>query len=502
MPKTPELKFANGEFLYRVYLDSFVVSFAEAVALKNFADIATQKIIEKALNEKCKFNPAYYPPSFLDQHQKDGVRWILTHKRSYLAHAPGAGKTATAIVAAHILNEKTLFIVPPSLTTNWEREIYKFTEMLGVWPTIGIVPQTAKRDSTAWRAQFIICPDSMLTKEWVQEKLLELKFRFIAVDEASRLKEPSAERSMAFYGGKNKRKAYQGLYQNAQRVVFLDGSPLLNRPLELWAPAFALSPQSIDCMSMHEFGLRYCGGRYNSEGFRPAWEYKGATNQRELRSKLQNDFMHVVTEESLNHPERMRSIVYTNQDTRSAKHKTFEVKHINRVSGKTEESQSQGALATIRKDLGISKVDWAIRYISERLQANPEEKILVFAWHREVCEKLHAGLFKFNSRLVMGGTPNESREKYFKEFQDGAIRVIAGNIQAMGRGHNLQRADRIIFVEFSWTDELNRQCEKRASRRGRIKPVRCEYVAVPGSLDERILQSVFRKNKIFKEVIG
>ena len=65
------------------------------------------------------------------------------------------------------------------------------------------------------------------------------------------------------------------------------------------------------------------------------------------------------------------------------------------------------------------------------------------------------------------------------------------------------RADRVIFAEFSWTDETNRQAEKRASRKGSDKEfVRCEYIVSPNSMDEVVLQSVFTKQKRVEKVIG
>jgi SNF2 family DNA or RNA helicase len=103
----------------------------------------------------------------------------------------------------------------------------------------------------------------------------------------------------------------------------------------------------------------------------------------------------------------------------------------------------------------------------------------------------------------MGGVPQKEREKILDAFQSGATRIIVGNIHAMGRGVNLQRANRVIFAEYSWSDELNRQCEKRASRKGSAQnSVRCDYVVVPNSIDETVLNAVFTKAKNVKEVIG
>jgi SNF2 family DNA or RNA helicase len=105
--------------------------------------------------------------------------------------------------------------------------------------------------------------------------------------------------------------------------------------------------------------------------------------------------------------------------------------------------------------------------------------------------------------MVTGGTKPSEREDIFRSFQSGHCRVIVGNIAAMGRGLNLQRAKRIIFAEYSWTDELNKQCEKRASRKGATADlVRCDYIVAAGTMDETVLTAVFTKAKNIERVIG
>jgi hypothetical protein len=341
----------------------------------------------------------------------------------------------------------------------------------------------------------------MLTKEWVLANLSRMKKRFIAVDEASRFKEPTSERSRAFFGGKTETRSFPGLFQSARHVVFLDGSPMPNRPMELWAPTYALHPESIDCLEQQDFGFRYCGAKMNERGH---WEFKHSTNEEELHDKLQKDFMHVVTEDKLSHPERRRSLLFMSQDVRSPEHKSWERRHLSKLSlTDIDEDMNRGEIATYRRELGLRKIPWVVDYVSERL-LRKSESILLFAWHRGVCEGLAKALKIFKPGLVMGGTSNTEREKIFGEFQSGRCKLIVANIQAAGRGHNLQKADRVIFAEFSWSDELNKQCEKRASRRGRDAKavVRCEYVVSPNSMDEPILNAIFTKQTRVNRVIG
>jgi SNF2 family DNA or RNA helicase len=433
-----------------------------------------------------------------DPHQIDGVNWVLSRKRSYLAHAPGSGKTCEAISAA-ILSEgpgPVLFIVPPQLTVNWEREIHKFAAWFNVWPAIGIIPTSEGKDSAPWRADFIICPDSMLTKDWVYEQLRARKWKFIAVDEASRFKEQTAERSVAFYGGSTGKVHWPGIFRDARHVVFLDGSPMPNRPIELWAPTYALHPEAIDCLDYDDFGYRYCGGGPNERG---VWEYKYSRNEAELKEKLQKDFMHVVTEDQISSPERLRSMLFMDSDVRSMEQKTWERRHLSDIRfADLDEKSSKGDLARFRKELGLRKVPWVVRYVKQRLEQN--ESILLFAWHREVCEALGEAL---DCPVIYGGTNPQHREEFFQKFQKGDKRPLVMNIAAGGRGHNLQRADRAVFAEFSWSDEMNRQCEHRGARRGnRAEFFRSDYIVCPRSMDEPVLQSVFTKQRRVKAVIG
>ena len=381
------LMFTNGQFHY----NGLTVQPKTAIRYQQYADSTARKVLDRILVKKY-FAPNPLLPAFLDPHQKEGVRWILSRSRSYLAHAPGAGKTAQAIVAALLTEERrpeTLFIVPPSLTLNWEREIVKFSgwgAAEALWPSISIIPDSSKQEYAGWKSDFIICPDSMLTKPWVLRRLIAMKKKFVAVDEASRFKESDAERTRALFGGLVGVNNFHspGLIQDARHAVLLDGSPMPNRPMELWAPTIAMAPQTIDFMPQEDFGFRYCGATINSYG---RWEFKHSSREEELRERLQKDFMHVVKEEQLDHPERLRSILLMNTKLSKDKEIEWGMKFSKSLNLKDidENSASQDELASIRKEIGLAKVDWTVNYISERLRTK-NESILIFAWHREVAE--------------------------------------------------------------------------------------------------------------------
>lgn len=515
---TEILKFKNGKFILEevsssklrsklskdprwegIANDAYITQDLGAAAnFRQLSDELTSKLFNQTFQSH--YEVPLLPQLSLDPHQVEGIRWVLGRKRSYLAHAPGAGKTVQAIIAS-CLSEgsgQVLFIVPPSLTLNWEREIYRFAPWVGNYSSVSIVPTSDREYEMDWTSGFIICPDSMMTKPWVYTQLLKMNKKFIAIDEASRFKDHQAERSLAFYGGVSKGRVFFGLFQKVRHVVFLDGSPMPNRPIELWAPSYALHPESIDCRDYNDFGYRYCGAKPNDRG---QWEYLYSSNEEELKQKLQKDFMHVVTEGQLIHPERLRSMVVMNEDVRSVEHKKWDSKNLGKYTFNGEEN-SRGDLARFRQELGLHKVSWIANYVKERIKEK-NESILLFAWHKDVIQHLTAYLLEFNPGKIVGGTAPRVREHLFSEFQKGNRKLLILNISAAGRGHNLQKADRVIFGEFSWTDEINKQAEKRASRRGSKKRfVRCEYIVCPNSVDEMVLNSVFGKERRVKKIIG
>lgn len=496
-----KLIFRKKEFVLIEGFKKTTLDIRAAIRFLRFADISARNILDRVIVKHYALTKSL--PPFLDAHQVEGVTWALTRSRSYLAHAPGAGKTLEAICIGALAKGtgKLLFIVPPTATANWEREIMRWIAVFDFWPSITIIPESLRRDTVDWNADIVICPDSMLTKPWVLEKLIAMKKKVVAVDEASRFKEPNAQRTIALFGGQLKNGVSPGLIQHARHAVLLDGSPMPNRPMELWAPTTAMAPATINFMDQTEFGHKYCGPTIN---YRGEWEFKNSSNEKELKRRMQKEFMHVVTEESLDHPERRRSILFMNQEPKlSAEHKAWERACLKTFNFKDiKEDMSQGDMATFRRELGIKKAPWVANYVSERLR-NKNESILLFAWHRDVVDELALRLGKFNPGVVMGGTSERQRERYFSEFQRGNRKLLVLNIASGGRIHNLQRADRVIFAEFSWTDETNKQCEKRAARKGNTKLfTRCEYIAAPNTMDEPIINGLFRKAQTIKRIIG
>jgi len=68
------------------------------------------------------------PGRKLKEHQRDGVKFLLTNKRCILADEPGLGKTSQAVVAALESGAKRILVITTaSLKSTWRREIALYT---------------------------------------------------------------------------------------------------------------------------------------------------------------------------------------------------------------------------------------------------------------------------------------------------------------------------------------------------------------------------------------
>lgn len=264
----------------------------EAVRFRSAADSTAEKIFKKFMlrNRPIPSGGPLSPKELplLDFQAKRGVPHILGLNRSYLAHQPGLGKTAQAISAVSTKPGRALIICPSFLKVTWAREITKW--FIRDFPSISVLKASSNFERLNYMlgADFVIVSDAMLEKEWVRDLIAREKFRFVFIDEGHRFKTPFANRTIAIFGGKNSKIKSRGLIYDAEHVSILSGTPMLNRPIELWPMLFAMAPETIDFMSYQEFGFRYCGATQNDRG---VWEFLYSSNEKELKTRIQKRFM-------------------------------------------------------------------------------------------------------------------------------------------------------------------------------------------------------------------
>lgn len=473
------------------------------------ADDKTEKIFKKYLSKAYTLpfasGGAICPKhlSLFDYQKNQGIPHVLSGNRKYLAHDPGLGKSAQAICAVNSKPGKTLIICPAFLKLTWAREITKWS--IVDFPEIQIVPESNQRLLMNWNCDFIIVSDSMLAKPWVFEKLFKAQFKFIFVDEAHRYKNPLASRTAALFGGQvvSKINPFKspGLIFSAEHVCLLSGTPVVASAIDLWPIIFGMLPGLINFMTYNEFGYTFC--YTNDVGAKGEIKFKGARNTEQLRSLIMPNFMQRIKKEMVlkDLPDKIRSYVYISGAGYTGEQFSLEgfAEMIENNGG--ELPDGLGMFAKLRHDIGVYKIDFAAAYITNLLNENLAESIIVFAYHRDVVEALEKRLAPYNPSVINGGVTLEARTRIEDNFQNGINRLIIGNIDAMNLGLTLTEATRIVFVEYSWTPAANEQAEDRAHRIGQKDAVYIEYLVLTESLDEMVIDVLHQKKEAINRLI-
>jgi SWI/SNF-related matrix-associated actin-dependent regulator 1 of chromatin subfamily A len=367
----------------------------------------------------------------------------------------------------------------------------------------------------------MIVPDSLFTREDIYEEIerfldrgsvrTELgtdTTRILFIDEAHRFKNDESGRTRILLGHTSRAGVCtRAIVDLFDKVVYMSGTPIVNRPLELYPILSKSAHETIDFMSKEEFGLKFCAGRYNGFGY----DFSGASNLQELAKRVHGTFMFRLKKDALRLPPITESIFIVSEDMPPEllrfEHSILrDYKPEDLMRGKLEVQYryEDMPLMTYQRLLGLQKVHHAVEWIESALEES-DEAILVFARHREVVtqikEKLEAK--KIIPIVITGDVSSDKRYDLVNEFQtDSAKRVMLGNLRAMGVGFNITKATRILNVEPDWTPATNQQGNDRSHRYGQTNPVFVEYLVYQNSVDKRVLDVILKKTKLIEQAMG
>ena len=432
--------------------------------------------------------------------QKQGVNWLRSKDRAILADEMGLGKT---VQVAGLLNTTqsfpVLIVCPASLKINWRNELQK-------WLTHEHSIQVLNGKSMLENAEITIINYDILGKH----DILSRHYKMVVCDEAHYLKNPQTKRYKSLFNG-----------LDTDRLYFLTGTPITNRPVELWP----LLKQIDKAWSNYKwFTGRYCNAQMKRVGWdRVVRDVSGASNLDELHSRIKPFMLRRLRQDVLSElPDKTKQIItlpangavkiIASENDLTKRRLTHLAKLEANVSDATSDNEFAYAvsrlenyitaqfseLATTRKDLGMAKVKPAIEHINNILDAG--EKVVVFAHHRDVIRELTANLP--GALVVDGSVPAEHRQRIVDEFQNNPeAKVFIGNIKAAGTGITLTAAHHVVFVELDWTPGNMSQAEDRVVRIGQQNNVLIQLLVFDGSLDARIANILVYKQRIINKAI-
>lgn len=164
--------------------------------------------------------------------------------------------------------------------------------------------------------------------------------------------------------------------------------------------------------------------------------------------------------------------------------------------------ENLGQTATYRKDLAMAKIPQALLAIEDTL--NNVEKLVIFAYHRDFIDTLADKLDDYGVEVVKGGLSAEEKQNRVDNFVNNKdVRVFIGQIEAAGTGiDGLQFVcSNVIFAEIDWVPGTLDQAKARCHRIGQKNQVHIQYLIVPDSLEEAMLNTLKYKKYNIKSVM-
>lgn len=429
-------------------------------------------------------------PLELFPYQVEGVRAIVKKfgGRALLADEMGLGKSAQALATAAFYKEWPLVVVcPSSLRLNWKKEALLWLPAYLSEVDICVV----RKGSDKLYGRMLIFSYEMAAKR--AGEILALKPQMVVLDEAHYIKNKTAQRT----------KRLVPLCRAAPRCILLTGTPVLNRPIELWTQLEALN-RSFG--KYWEYAQKYC----NLKRGRFGWDVSGARNLPELNERLRSTVMvrRLKRDVLTQLPPKRRVKIVVEGVGRSTELEVIrgEVRDaLAKANGNMELARELLRKKTVKLSsiifkayslIGAMKAEHVVSWTIDN--SSSDSPLVVFAHHKLVLDAICRGLTEQGVSWVRidGSTKLDARQDAVEKFQGGKAQVAVLSITAASTGITLTRSSDMLIAELPFGPGLAAQAEDRIHRVGQKNAALIRYMIAERTLDESLWRLINRKSEV------
>ena len=403
--------------------------------------------------------------------------------------------------------KKALVIAPKNVAQNvWAQECRKWEHTQDI--RCALVMGTAAQRLQALSSDadlYIINRENVV---WLVDALQnDLPFDMVIIDELSSFKSTKAKRW----------KAIKKLIQSVPYVIGLTGTPAPNSYLDLWPQVYLLDGGARLGRTVSDYRYRYFKPGAHKGHVVYEWIMRlGA--QDAINRKLKDLCLSMSAEDWLDLPDTIYNTIPVSMDAAAEKrYKRFErtkvmallqeatgfreldVRNPEQLAQMTSAIRGDTAAAIAGKLLQMAggavydddgqvvpiheaKLD----ALSELLEANEGENVLCFYNYQHEKQRI---LERFPQAVAFSGTEVEA-------WNDGRIPLLLCHPASTGHGLNLQSGGHItVWYGLNWSLELYQQANARLSRPGQTHSVVIHHLVCRGTIDERVMAALQKKNE-------
>ena len=434
----------------------------------------------------------------LRPYQEVGVRWLSFAAGlglgACLADDMGLGKTLQ--ILAFLLARKragraagpSLLVAPASLLGNWSAEIARFAPSLRTRIEHPSAPDGQPED-----ADLVVTTYGMLQRK---PALTAATWDAAILDEAQAIKNPGARQTRAVKELK------------ARVRIALTGTPVENRPLDLWSIFDFLNPGLLG--SARAFGQFV--KKLEKSGYGPLRELTRPYLLRRLKSDKNvirdlpdktevTAFCGLTRKQAALYQETVAELMRTLESAQGMKRRGLVLASLIRlkqICNHPSQWLRDGEFAP-----EASGKFGRLAALCEEIAAR-QEKVLVFTQFRELTAPLSAFLeqvFGAPGLVLHGETPVRERPALVERFQAGEAPFFVLSLKAGGTGLNLTAASHVIHFDRWWNPAVEEQATDRAFRIGQKRNVLVHKFVCRGTLEEKIDALLAEKRSLAGELL-
>ena len=462
-----------------------------------------EKSVKKHLNDKdyAKFkkliseNKIYDVPDSLTgelrPYQKIGYSWLIQNIRygfgSILADDMGLGKTIQVLSSIlyykekNLLDDKTvLIIVPPTLISNWENEIKKFTPDLTYFIYHGS-NRTFPLDNY----------DLILTSYGVVRLDLDMfvdqRWFLCVIDEAQNIKNPNTEQTKAIKS------------VSARSKIALTGTPIENKLMDYWSIFDFVNKGYLS--TKDDFKRQYVMPIEKLEDEEVLQDLKTIAKpfvlrrlktdddiKKELPEKFINDIYCTLTKKQIKlYNAILDEIFFDIENSKGIQRKGIILKILTALK-QTCNHPAQFLDIKNPKISESGKMELLADILSNILDA--DEKVLIFTQYVEMgklIQKLISKKFKQEVLFLHGSQSRNEKANVIDTFQeDDDYKILVATLKTGGTGLNLTAAQNVIHYDLWWNPAVENQATDRVHRIGQENDVMVYRFITKGTLEETI----------------
>jgi len=455
--------------------------------------------------EKIKFD--YSPKTTPLSHQIEAIEYIKRHDIVPLFDEQGLGKSKMVIDAlcSNIESKEingALIVCKKTLLYTWKNEILKHSHLFPV--VLSGTKRQRGRSFLTYGHFYIVNYESLVQELEIIKLILKHKNFVIVLDESQRIKNPSAKIT----------KALLSLRNLAKKKIIITGTPIANRPEDIWSQFYFLDEGDLLGNDFYEFKKKYDLKLKGEDSLK-----KYEKDLLELRRKIDEVSIR-RTKDILELPEKKYADVFIDlspeqqeiYDT-AKKELYYEIKDKDgeRVVDEIENylvkllrlTQIASNPALIVEDYDeIPSKFLKLDEIVNNIVGNGEKAIIWTSFKKNV-RALRRRYKDLGALMLFGEIPIEERNNVVVKFMSmSKHKILIANPAAAKEGLTLTSANNAIYLDRNFKMDDYLQSQDRIHRISQTKKCNIIKLIARNTIDEYTDEILEKKELVAKYALG